>query len=266
MVMGPRPRRRSALKGVPRGESAAPDFEIIVGRHSVRAALLAGRRTVTSVLIDRDARGDLIDEIKRLGHAAGAVVNMVVTRDLDQLAGGDFHQGVGAYAAKLPEPSWNEIIAAAHMGNPVVIVDHVADPRNLGAIIRTAAAFGAGAVICPLRRQAPVTPATAKAAEGGLEFVPLRLVANVVQAVNNLKAGGVWCYALEGTGKDNLAGFKFAEAAAFVFGSEEAGVSAAVLAACDAVVSISVSVNVPSLNVAAAAAVALFAFRSQHPV
>jgi len=188
---------------------------------------------------------------------------MVVKRDLDQLAGGDFHQGVGAYVGKMPEPTWDELVAAAHRGRPIIVLDHVADPRNFGAIIRSAAAFGAGAVIYPVRRQAPLTAAATKAAEGGLEYVPLCAVGNITQVIERLNAAAIWCYALEGEGRARLDNFKFAEAAAFVLGGEDAGINASARAACDATVRIPMDVDTFSLNVAAAAAVALFEYRKQ---
>jgi len=250
-----------------RGRGTGPQpFDVIVGRHSVRAALVAGRRTVSTVVVDCEDRGPAFDEIRQLARAAGVRVNAVVGRELTRLAGGDFHQGVGAYAEKLPAPSWDGLVAAAREGHPLVLLNHVEDPRNLGAVVRSAAAFGGGGVLIPARRQAPVTPAVAKAAEGGLEYVPVATVGNVAQAVRKLKAAGVWCYGLEGDGDLELGTVEFNAATALVLGGEDAGLGGPLRRECDGVVAIPLDEGVTSLNVAAAAAVALYEFRRQFPL
>jgi 23S rRNA (guanosine2251-2'-O)-methyltransferase len=237
----------------------------VAGRNSVLAALEAGRRTVAAVVVDRGAGGRSLDEIKRRAAAAGVTLNVTSARELTGLVGGDFHQGVAAYVAKAPTPDWETLMAAARGGRPFVVLDHVEDPRNLGSVVRSAAAFGAGAVLFPPRRQVQVTPTVAKVAEGGLEYVPVVPVSNVAQFLRQVKDAGVWRYGLEADGEARMGELEFGAQAAFVFGGEGAGLSHAARGECDAVVAIPRLAAVSSLNVAAAAAITLYEFRRQHP-
>jgi len=241
-------------------------FDIVVGRNSVLAALGAGTRTVHTVIVDRTGGGEAVDEIRRLAREVGAELNVVANRELTELAGGDFHQGVAAYVARKQTPAWEELVAESRGGKPFVVLDHVEDPRNLGSVVRSAAAFGAGGVFFPPRRQVQVTPSVAKVAEGGLEYVPVVPVANVAQFLRQVKEAEIWCYGLEADGEARMDELEFGRGAAFVLGGEGVGLSAAARRECDAVVAIPLAGNVPSLNVAAAAAVTLYEFRRQHPL
>jgi 23S rRNA (guanosine2251-2'-O)-methyltransferase len=243
--------------------SSAP-FDVVVGRNSVMAALSAGTRTVHTVIVDRAGGGEAVDEIRGLARAMGAELNVVESRELTKLAGGDFHQGVAAYVAKKQTPAWEELVAESRGGKPFVVLDHVEDPRNLGSVVRSAAAFGAGGVFFPPRRQVQVTPSVTKVAEGGLEYVAVVPVANVAQFLRQVKEAEIWCYGLEADGEARMDELEFDRGAAFVLGGEGEGLSAAARKECDAVVAIPLAGNVPSLNVAAAAAVTLYEFRRQH--
>lgn len=245
--------------------SGAP-FDVVVGGNSVAAALAAGTRTVHTVMVDRAGGGEAVDEIRRLARAVGAELNAVESRELTKLAGGDFHQGVAAYVAKAPTPTWDELVAGARAGRPFVVLDHVEDPRNLGSVVRSAAVFGGGGVFFPPRRQVQVTPSVAKVAEGGLEYVPVVPVSNVAQFLRQVKEVGIWCYGLEADGEARMGELEFGPGAAFVLGGEGVGLSTAARNECDAVVAIPLAGNVSSLNVAAAAAVTLYEFRRQHPL
>jgi len=249
-----------------RGRRSTAPFDIVVGRQSVRAVLAAARRTVATVVVDRNAQGADIDEIRSLTRAAGSRLNVVQASELEHMAGGDFHQGVAAYVERRRRVTWEDSVAAARAGKPLVVLDHVEDPRNLGAVIRSTAAFAGGGIFLPARRQAHVTPVVTKAAAGGLEFVPLAPVGNVAQLVRKIKAAEIWCYGLEGDGEERVGDFPFAEAAAFILGGEGTGLSATVRRECDAVLAIPLAPGISSLNVAAAAAVTLYEFRRQHPV
>jgi 23S rRNA (guanosine2251-2'-O)-methyltransferase len=146
------------------------------------------------------------------------------------------------------------------------VLDHVEDPRNLGAVVRGAAAFGAGGVFFPPRRQVGVTPAAAKVAAGGLEYVPTVPIGNVGRFLGQVKDAGIWRYGLEADGDARMGELDFDGGAAFVFGGEGTGLSLAARRECDAVAAIALAGNVSSLNVAAAAAVTLYEFRRQHPL
>jgi 23S rRNA (guanosine2251-2'-O)-methyltransferase len=240
-------------------------FDVVAGRPSVLAALEAGGRSVATVVLDRTAGGSIIDEIRQRAGAAGVTLNVTSSRELTDLVGGDFHQGVAAYVEKTSTPAWEELVGAARAGRPFVVLDHVEDPRNLGSVVRSAAALGAGGVFFPPRRQVQVTATVSKVAEGGLEYVPVVPVSNVAQFLRQVKEAGIWCYGLEADGDARMGELEFGAEAAFVFGGEDAGLSHAARNECDAVVSIPGIEEISSLNVAAAAAITLYEFRRQYP-
>lgn len=241
-------------------------YDIVVGRHSVLAALEAGKRAVRSVLINRDARGVVIDDIRTTARELNVLVNPVSERDIDKLVRGVAHQGVAAYADKLPKPNWAELVKRAGDGRPVVILDHVEDPHNVGAVLRTCGALDAAGAILAERRAAGITPAVVKAAAGALEYVPVLTVTNITAAVEKLKTSGFWVYAFDADGDETMGAFKFAVPCAVVAGGEAAGVSKRVRDTCDAVIAIPLAPGVPSLNASVAAAIGLYEFRRQHPL
>ena len=248
-----------------RGKKQTVPYDIIVGRHSVLAALEAGSRAVRSVLIDRDARGVIIDDIRVTAEERNVPVSPVSGRDIDRLARGTTHQGVAAYADKLPKPGWDDIITRAEDGDPVVILDHIEDPHNVGAILRTCGALGAGGVIITVRRAAGITPAVVKAAAGALEYVPVMTVTNIKAAITKFRAAGLWVYAFDADGEEEMGTFEFAVPCALVTGGEAVGVSRIVREACDAVIAIPLTPGVPSLNASVAAGIGLYEYRRQHP-
>jgi len=238
---------------------------VVAGRNSVLAALEAGSRTVVTVVLDRNAGGEAIDDIRQRAAEAGVTLNVTSARELTDLAGGDFHQGVAAYVEKTETPTWDALMEVARAGRPFVVLDHVEDPRNLGSVVRSAASFGAGGVFFPPRRQVQVTPTVAKVAEGGSEYVPVVPVSNVAQFLRQVKEAGIWRYGLEADGEARMGELEFGSGAAFVFGGEGVGLSVAARNECDAVVSIPRVTEISSLNVAAAAAITLYEFRRQYP-
>jgi 23S rRNA (guanosine2251-2'-O)-methyltransferase len=248
-----------------RRKKSAP-YDVVVGRHSVLAALEAGTRAVRSVLIDRDARGVVIDDIRATAEGLNVLVNAVSSRDIDKLAQGVSHQGVAAYADRLPKTRWEELVEDAKSGRPVVILDHIEDPHNVGAILRTCGALRAAGVILAERRAARVTPAVVKAAAGAIEYVPILTVPNITAAISKLRSAGLWIYAFDADGEAKMGTFEFALPCAVVTGGEATGVSKRVRDACDAVVAIPLAPEVPSLNASVAAAIGLYEFRRQHPL
>lgn len=150
-------------------------------------------------------------------------------------------------------------------GTALVILGEVQDPHNVGAIIRSAAAFGAAAVVLPERRQAPVTPVVVSASAGAAHDIPLVSIGNVNQAIRTLKAHGFWIYGLAGDGDRPLPRERFDAPAAFVLGNEGEGLREKTREHCDVILSIPIRSRIESLNVSNAAAVALYAWSAQHP-
>ena len=177
---------------------------------------------------------------------------------------GAVHQGIALLARPLDDPGLEEAMDRAmarfEQSEPacIVVLDQVTDPQNVGAIIRTAAAFGAAAVVMQDRHAPPVTGALAKAASGGLESVALVRETNLSRSIEALKARGFWCIGLAGAVETSLARARVAGPTALVLGAEGSGLRRLVAEACDTLAHIPQSDAVESLNVSNAAAVALY--------
>jgi 23S rRNA (guanosine2251-2'-O)-methyltransferase len=154
-----------------------------------------------------------------------------------------------------------DAVAACEM---LVVLDGVEDPHNLGAIIRTAHAAGAGAVVIPERRAAGVTDVVAKAAAGALEHLPVVRVTNINRALEELKQRGFWIYGLDERGTVTYDQVEYASPAAVVLGGEGKGLHEQVRKHCDALVRIPVAGRISSLNVSVAAGVMLFEWRRRR--
>jgi 23S rRNA (guanosine2251-2'-O)-methyltransferase len=149
---------------------------------------------------------------------------------------------------------------------PVIVLDHIEDPHNLGAIIRSAAAFRAAGVVIAADRAAGISAAVTKTAAGGVEFVPIIKVTNIAKAAQKLKSAGLWIIALEAEGDSVLGELPFAVPTALIVGNEATGVGRTAIKMSDAVLSIPLAEEVPSLNASVVAAAALYEFRRQHPL
>lgn len=231
-------------------------MSVIAGIHPVREALRAGR-TLERVLIARGTAGARIQEIVEACRAAQVPVRFEPREHLDRTAAGTAHQGVVAVGAASRYATL-ESIAGAEL---VVVLDGVEDPHNLGAIVRTANAAGAGAVLVPERRAAGLTEAVAKAAAGALEYVPVVRIGNVGQALEKLKRDGYWIYGLDERGEQSYDRVEYHRPTAIVLGSEGHGVHQNVRAHCDVLVRIPMAGRIASLNVSVAAGVVLFEWK-----
>ena len=232
-------------------------MSIIAGIHPVREALLAGR-AVDRVLVARGAGGARIQEIVDLCRRGGVPLRFDPREALDRAAAGAVHQGVVAFAAAHAWGTLDQLPSGAQL---VLLLDGVEDPHNLGAIIRTAHAAGAAAVLVPERRAAGLTETVAKAAAGALEYLPVLRIGNVSQALEKLKAAGFWIYALDERGERTYTETSYALPTVFVFGAEGHGIHEHVRRHCDVVVRIPMAGRISSLNVSVAAGVILFEWR-----
>lgn len=180
---------------------------------------------------------------------------------LDQLLPeGAVHQGIAARVAPLPELDLLDICdqATDREQATVVVLDQVTDPHNVGAILRSAAAFGALAVILTERHAAPESGTLAKSASGALEHVPLVRVGNLARAMEQLKQAGFWLAGLAAEGKTTLAGAKLSGKVGLVMGAEGAGLRRLTRDHCDLLVRLPTGGAIGHLNVSNAAAVALY--------
>lgn len=238
--------------------------EWIIGRNAVREALSAGR-AIERVLIASGATGSA-KELAARARAAGIPVKSVDAARLNALCGAN-HQGIAAAAAYGEYASVPQLLEAAKQKNepPLLIVcDGVEDPRNLGAILRTADAAGAHGVVAPKRRSAGLTAAVAKSSAGAAEYVPVARVSNIAQTLRALKEQSVWVYGLD-MGGSPWCEADFTGACAIVVGSEGRGLSRLTRDMCDRLLSLPMRGKIGSLNVSVACGAALYeAVRQRH--
>lgn len=231
--------------------------DVLAGIHPVREALRAGR-ALERVLIARGTGGPRIEEIIELCRERGVPIRFEPRESLDRMARGVVHQGVAALGSAHRYLELDEIPAGAPL---LVLLDGVEDPHNLGAIIRTAHAAGASAVLIPERRAAGLTETVAKAAAGALEYLPVVRVGNVSQTIEKLKKTGYWVYGLDERGSEAYDRVPFNRPTLLVLGGEGHGLHEQVRKHCDALVRIPMQGTVSSLNVSVAAGVVLFEWK-----
>jgi 23S rRNA (guanosine2251-2'-O)-methyltransferase len=234
---------------------------ILSGIHPVAEALRA-KHPLERILIAQGAGGPRMQEIIDMARRASVPVRFEPRAALDRLAGSSAHQGVVAMGAASQYAS----LDAAASAKLVVVLDGVEDPHNLGAIIRTAHAAGAGAVIIPERRAAGVTDVVAKAAAGALEYLPITRVTNINRALEELKEKGYWIYGLDERGTQTYDQADYAAPTAFVLGGEGKGLHEQVRKHCDMLVRIPMAGKISSLNVSVAAGVVLFEWKRRTGV
>lgn len=224
----------------------------LAGTHAVAAALANPDRRLRRLVATAEAARSLPDP------ARAEILDKTALARL--LPPGAVHQGVAVLVDPLEPPSLADIIREAHLGESavVVVLDQVTDPHNVGAILRSAAAFGALAVIAPDRHAPEETAALAKAASGALERMPLVRVTNVARTLDELKEGGFWTAGLAADAPQTLAEARLDGRVALVLGAEGEGLRRLTREHCDRLVRLPMSGAVESLNVSNAAAVALY--------
>jgi 23S rRNA (guanosine2251-2'-O)-methyltransferase len=235
-----------------RDREASPDGPVILyGWHTVSAALANPERGIRKLFLTENAARRLSDE----NIDTRVPPEIVRPNTIDQRLGPDaVHQGLLAEADPLPSPDIDEL---AQEGI-VLVLDQITDPHNVGAIIRSAAAFGTAAVIMPERNSPPSTGTLAKAASGAIERVPLVRVVNLSRALDRLKQAGFWCVGFDAGATTALHAADLSGKVAVVLGAEGEGLRRLTREHCDLMVRIPIGRSVESLNVSNAAAIALY--------
>ncbi|GAB0058883.1 23S rRNA (guanosine-2'-O-)-methyltransferase RlmB [Candidatus Magnetaquicoccaceae bacterium FCR-1] len=243
-----------------------PDAEVLFGFNPVLAVLSDPARPVESLWIVTGPHGNRMREVERLASERGIRPKFVERVVVDRLAGGATHQGVALRVGARVQPTWDDLLARLDgVVDPVLLLlDGIEDPRNLGAIIRSAEAFGVEAVILPRDRSAPLSGVAVKASAGAAERVDVIRVTNLARAMRELKAYGVRVIGLDGDAGTMLAGESWHGAVALVLGGEGRGLRRLTREHCDTVVAIPMVGGVGSLNVATAAGIALYEVRRRR--
>jgi len=246
-----------------KGQKSSDESEMVTGRNSVLEALRAKIPTTTLYMAARIEFDDRVKEILQLATSRGIPILEVMRPELDRLAGFDsVHQGV---ALKVPPYEYAhpiellEKVVSRGQVPLFVALDGITDPRNLGAIIRSVAAFGGQGVIVPQRRSVGLTASAWKTSAGAAARTPVAMASNLTQTIKAFKERGVFVLGLDGGGDVSLPSLQLAkEPVLVVVGSEGKGLSRLVTENCDAIVSIPINSGTESLNAGIAASVTLY--------
>ena len=237
--------------------------EWLFGRNPVEEALAAGRRTCSEIVLP-PASPDEDDQIRRIRDEARSrrmVIRTMSREQLDRLTRFGHHQGVALKTTGYPYVGFDEILAAAEADENAVVLllDHLEDPQNVGAVLRTAAAVGVTGVVIPEDRACGITPAAVRASAGGAEHVRVAHVVNLPRAMKELQKAGVWITGLDwGDDARPYTAIDFKGRAGLVVGAEGAGLSRLVRETCDFIGVLPMPGGFESLNAGVAAAVALY--------
>jgi len=247
---------RKTRRGPPeRRPSAEDDTVRLFGLHAVEAALRNENRSIDRLLMTENAENKLTQAVA----LRGVKPERVTPRDLDRLLGPDtVHQGAMLETKLLEEPDLQSIAELASTGGgPVLVLDQVTDPHNVGAVLRSAAVFGASGVIMHRRHSPPLNGTLAKSASGALELIPVVMAGNLATTLAGLKDQGFTILALDSDAETLLEDEPMTGPIALVFGAEGKGLRQLTKDTSDRLVKIASGGSLDSLNVSNAAAIAL---------
>ena len=240
------------------------DSEIICGRQPILSALKS-KAPIQRIIIAEGARGDVVDEIFELARETGMPYDVRDRSHLDRLGLGN-HQGVIAYIAARAYAEYEMVLDQIDSDNSFILfLDQIQDPHNLGAILRSACALGAEAVIIPKREACGLTPTVVKVAAGAAEHISVCRVDNLQKAMLQAKQSGMWLVGLDVKAEKDFSTVDFPRAIGLVIGNEGKGLRRLVAERCDFLVRIPMaSTQVSSLNVSVATGIALYEVMRQR--
>lgn len=221
--------------------------------HPVQEYLRSLPHLVEEVYLLHSLRGSGVDQLAR---QQGRSVRYESRDFFDAFSAGGVHQGVAARLSCSPSPALREILH--RRPDCLLVLDGIVDPRNLGALVRTAEAVGVGGVILPQKRAAPLSPVVEKTAAGATAYVPLCRVTNLARALDSVRQTGYWIIGLAPEAERTLYEFSFPEKVALVLGGEGQGLRHLTRQKCDILIALPMQGRIKSLNVAVAGAVALY--------
>jgi 23S rRNA (guanosine2251-2'-O)-methyltransferase len=253
-------RKRIDRKRPDRRRDPKEHVDTVAGRNAVVEALRAGlpaKELIVASGVDIDER---LEESIRLAQKMGLGIREVERRQIENMTGIANHQGIALVAKPFQYSSQKEIFARAKSPALFVAVDGVTDPRNVGAIARSAAAFSADGLLIPERRNAPLTAAAWKSSAGAAARLPIAQVTNLVRSMQDAKEFGCFVVGLDGDADTLVDAMEIADQSLYVVvGSEGRGLSRLVRENCDLLISIPMSNTVESLNASVAMSIALYA-------
>lgn len=244
--------------------------EIIHGVHPVVEALKADRRAFRTIYISAVRAGKApswLLELRALAESRKISVDHVPPFRLESLTGTGGHQGIAAKVGPYPVQGIDDLIgkqASTPTNRFLVLLDHVVDPHNFGALVRTAHCAGVDGIIVPKDRSAPPTATVSKVSAGALEHVCLARVTNMVNTIKVLKKKGVWIIGLDGEADESMFTIAFPASVAIVIGGEEKGIRPLVKKHCDLLCAIPQRGEIDSLNASVAGAIAIYEIYRQH--
>jgi 23S rRNA (guanosine2251-2'-O)-methyltransferase len=233
-------------------EEGAPLF----GRNPVLEMLRAASRSVDEIAILSEGRGPALQELLTLARARGVKVSYRTRDQLTAIAGSPHHQGVVARVAEAAYASLGDLLAMpSQRGEPAffLALDRIQDPRNLGAVLRSADAAGAHGVILPKHQAVGITPAAAKTAMGAVEHLPVARETNLVQVLDILKKESIWIMGAAAKGGQDPWQVDLTLPLCLVMGGEGEGLRPLVTRTCDLLLTLPMRGKIGSLNVSAAA-------------
>jgi 23S rRNA (guanosine2251-2'-O)-methyltransferase len=239
--------------------------QIIPGFHAIREALGRGRPKIREIWIRRGKKGPRTREILLLAGEKGVPVAYRSAAELDRVLPGTRNQGIMGMAEPFAYQCVRDIIRVSRRGNGLVVVaDHITDEGNLGALIRSAAFFGAHGMVLPKDRSARVTERVMKRSAGACAYVPVAMEVNIGRALDTLSKEGFWIIGAAGDGEETLYGFDWKRDLALVLGSEDRGLSRSARERCHQLVRIPRPGQVDSLNVSVACGIFLAEINRQR--
>ncbi len=235
--------------------------EGLFGINTLLEALRSGSRDLDKVYVAKGLHGKGIDEIVRICKSHGIYIHFESREVVDRLSGTAKNQGVFGVVAAKEYSTVEDILELSKKRNEkpfILILDGVEDPRNFGAIIRTAEGAGVHGIIIPKHRSSGLTDVVARTSAGAIEYIHIAKVTNIAQTIDWLKGQGVWIYGLDMDGDKEYDKVDYPESLAIVIGGEGKGIRELVRKACDEIVRIPLFGKISSLNVSVAAGVILF--------
>ncbi|HZK24443.1 MAG TPA: 23S rRNA (guanosine(2251)-2'-O)-methyltransferase RlmB [Oscillospiraceae bacterium] len=231
---------------------------MIEGRRPVMEALRAGSK-ITRILLQKGTHGGPLTEILALAQTKEIPVEYWDKQALDKKAVTRNHQGILAETPPFAYTPFEQLLVKKNDEHPfLVILDHLQDPHNLGALIRTAYAAGCDGLVIPERRAAQMTPAAVRTAAGAAEYLPVARVVNIARCLEECKQAGLWLYGADMDGKSLYTKGDYQGPMALVIGSEGAGLSRLTKEKCDFLVRLPMQGAVASLNASVAGALLLY--------